>query len=126
MKVETGVIAAAGSGTRMLPLTLGYPKELMPIINQPAIQLIIDEYIEAGLKRIIIITGDNPDPLIRQYRTTALPASGKYKALNNLIDKISRDEIIFKPQSGPCGKWTPLIVVGPHIPADEGFIYAYG
>src|SRR5215475_12240650 len=43
MKVETGVIAAAGSGTRMLPVTLGYPKELLPIINKPAIQLIVDE-----------------------------------------------------------------------------------
>ena len=43
MKVETGVIAAAGSGTRMLPVTLGYPKELLPIINKPAIQLIAEE-----------------------------------------------------------------------------------
>jgi UTP--glucose-1-phosphate uridylyltransferase len=126
MKVQTGVIAAAGSGTRMLPLTLGYPKELMPIINQPAIQLIIDEYIEAGLKRIIIITGDNPDPLIRQYRTTALPPSGKYQPLDNFIARISRVEIIFEPQSGPYGNGTPLIVAGPHIPPDEGFIYAYG
>jgi UTP--glucose-1-phosphate uridylyltransferase len=62
MKVETGVIAAAGSGTRMLPVTLGYPKELLPIINKPAIQLIIEEFIESGLKRIIIITGENPGP----------------------------------------------------------------
>ena len=45
MKVTTGVIAAAGSGTRMLPVSLGYPKELLPVINQPAIQLIIDEYL---------------------------------------------------------------------------------
>ena len=126
MKVETGVIAAAGSGTRMLPLTLGYPKELMPIINQPAIQLIIDEYIEAGIKKIIIITGDNPDPLIRQYRTSALPPSGKYKPLDSFIEKTSSVEIIFEPQSGPYGNGTPLIVAGPHIPPDEGFIYAYG
>ena len=48
MKVETGVIAAAGSGTRMLPVTLGYPKELLPIINKPAIQLIIDEYVDSA------------------------------------------------------------------------------
>jgi UTP--glucose-1-phosphate uridylyltransferase len=126
MKVETGVIAAAGSGTRMLPLTLGYPKELMPIIDQPAIQLIIDEYIDAGLKKIIIITGDNPDPLIRQYTMTALPPSGRYKPLDNFIARISRVEIIFEPQSGPYGNGTPLIVAGRHIPVDEGFIYAYG
>jgi UTP--glucose-1-phosphate uridylyltransferase len=48
MRVETGVIAAAGSGTRMLPVTLGYPKELLPIINKPAIHLIIEEFIDSG------------------------------------------------------------------------------
>ncbi len=126
MKVETGVIAAAGSGTRMLPVTLGYPKELLPIINKPAIQLIIEEYIEAGLKRIIIITGENPGPLHRQYNTSDLPPRGKYKHLDDFVDQISRVEIIFEPQAGPYGNGTPLIVASPHIPSGEGFIYAYG
>ena len=67
MEVETGVIAAAGSGTRMLPVTLGYPKELLPIINKPAIHLIIEEFIDSGIKRIILITGENPEPLSRAH-----------------------------------------------------------
>src|SRR5215510_12992648 len=53
MNVETGVIAAAGSGTRMYPITLGYPKEMLPIINKPAIQLIVEEFIDSGLRRIV-------------------------------------------------------------------------
>jgi UTP--glucose-1-phosphate uridylyltransferase len=126
MKVETGVIAAAGSGTRMLPVTLGYPKELMPIINKPAIQLIIEEFIEAGLKKIIIITGENPGPLHRQYKTSDLPPRGKYKHLDEFVDQISRVQIVFEPQVGPYGNGTPLIVARPHIPSGEGFIYAYG
>jgi UTP--glucose-1-phosphate uridylyltransferase len=126
MKVETGVIAAAGSGTRMLPVTLGYPKELMPIINKPAIQLIIEEFIEAGLKKIIIITGENPGPLHRQYQTSDLPPRGKYKHLDEFVDQISRVQIVFEPQIGPYGNGTPLIVARPHIPSGEGFIYAYG
>ncbi len=126
MKVETGVIAAAGSGTRMLPVTLGYPKELLPIINKPAIQLIIEEFIEAGLKKIIIITGENPGPLHRQYKPSALPPRGKYKPLDEFIDKLSGVEILFEPQAGPYGNGTPLLVARPHIPAGEGFIYAYG
>jgi UTP--glucose-1-phosphate uridylyltransferase len=126
MKVETGVIAAAGSGTRMLPVTLGYPKELMPIINKPAIQLIIEEFIEAGLKKIIIITGENPGPLHRQYQTSDLPPRGKYKHLDEFVDQISRVQIVFEPQIGPYGNGIPLIVARPHIPSGEGFIYAYG
>jgi len=78
MKVETGVIAAAGSGTRMLPVTLGYPKELLPIINKPAIHLIIEEFIDSGLRKIIIITGDNPEPLKRTYDPSIAPSRGQF------------------------------------------------
>jgi len=126
MKVETGVIAAAGSGTRMLPVTLGYPKELLPIINKPAIQLIVEEFIEAGLKKIVIVTGENPDPLHRQYKHPSPPPRGKHKPLDEFVDKMSGVEILFEPQSGPYGNGTPLMVARPHIPAGEGFIYAYG
>lgn len=126
MKVETGVIAAAGSGTRMLPVTLGYPKELLPIINQPALQLIIDEYLAAGLKRIIIVTGENPAPLHRQYDLANTPAAGKYAALDDFVRRLTDIELIFEPQAGPYGNGTPLLVARQHIPADEGFIYAYG
>jgi UTP--glucose-1-phosphate uridylyltransferase len=126
MKVETGVIAAAGSGTRMLPVTLAYPKELLPIINKPAIHLIVEEYIDSGIKKIIIITGANPDPLHRQYDLSHLPPRGKYKPLDQFVDKLSGIEIVFEPQVGPYGNGTPLMVARPHIPEGEGFIYSYG
>jgi len=126
MKVETGVIAAAGSGTRMLPVTLAYPKELLAIVNKPAIHLIIEEFIDSGIKKIIIITGANPDPLLRQYDLKLLPPKGKYEGLDEFADKLSGIELIFQPQEGPYGNGTPLLVAAPHIPDGEGFIYAYG
>ncbi len=126
MKVETGVIAAAGSGTRMLPVTLGYPKELLPVINKPAIQLIIEEFVRAGLKRIVIVTGENPAPLLRQYGLEDLPPRGKYAALDEFVETLEGIEIVFEPQEGPYGNGTPLLVAEKHIPAGEGFIYAYG
>jgi UTP--glucose-1-phosphate uridylyltransferase len=126
MKVETGVIAAAGSGTRMLPVTLGYPKELLPIINKPAIHLIIEEFIDSGLRKIIIITGHNPEPLKRTYDASIAPSRGQFKMLDEFLDKLSNVEIIMKPQSGPYGNGTPLIVARDEIPEDQGFIYAYG
>jgi UTP--glucose-1-phosphate uridylyltransferase len=126
MKVETGVIAAAGSGTRMLPVTLGYPKELLPIINKPAIQLIVEEYVDSGIKKIIVVTGANPDPLHRQYDLSKLPARGKYAALDQFADKLSGIELVFEAQVGPYGNGTPLLVARNHIPEGEGFIYSYG
>ena len=126
MKVETGVIAAAGSGTRMLPITLGYPKELLPIINKPAIQLIIEEFIDSGLKRIIIVTGENSDPLRRKYEPTSPRERGVYKSLDEFIDRLAKVEIIIITQEGPYGNGTPLVVARPHLTEDEVFIYAYG
>jgi UTP--glucose-1-phosphate uridylyltransferase len=126
MKVETGVIAAAGSGTRMLPVTLGYPKELLPIINKPAIHLIVEEYIDSGIGKIVIVTGQNPDPLHRQYDLTNTPTRGKHKQLDGFVEKLDGIEIIFEPQEGPYGNGTPLLVARPHIPDGEGFIYSYG
>jgi UTP--glucose-1-phosphate uridylyltransferase len=126
MKVSTGVIAAAGSGTRMLPVTAGCPKELLPIINKPAIHLIVEEFIDSGLERIVIITGDNAGPLRRQYDISSLREPGRYKALDQFVNKLSGIELIFLEQSGPYGNGTPLLVAEPHLPQDEGFIYAYG
>lgn len=126
MKIETGIIAAAGSGTRMLPITLGYPKELLPIINKPAIQLIIEEFILSGINRIILITGENADPLRRKYQPSVIPPRGRYKALDDFFDMMSSINLIIEPQEGPYGNGTPLMVARKHIPAGEGFIYAYG
>jgi UTP--glucose-1-phosphate uridylyltransferase len=126
MKIETGVITAAGSGTRMLPMTMAYPKELLPIINRPAIQLIIDEYVESGIKKIIIVTGNNAEVLHRQYDVSQTPPRGKYQPLDEFIDKVAGIEIIFVPQEGPYGNGTPLLAASKHIPENEGFLYSFG
>ncbi len=126
MKIETGVIAAAGSGTRMLPVSLAYPKELLPIINKPALHLTIEEYVESGLKRIIIVTGANAQPLHRQYDFTELPEKGKYAALDEFVERLAGVEIIFVAQDGPYGNGTPLLVAASYISDEEGFIYSYG
>jgi UTP--glucose-1-phosphate uridylyltransferase len=126
MRVETGVIAAAGSGTRMFPIVLAYPKELLPIINKPAIQLIIEEFIDSGIRKIIIVTGENQAPLRRKYEPSNLPPRGKFKALDDFLDKMEGVELVFETQRGPYGNGTPLLVARNDIPAGEGFIYAYG
>lgn len=57
MKVKKAVIPAGGLGTRLLPSTKAIPKEMFPIIDKPAIQYIIEEAVEAGIRDIIIVTG---------------------------------------------------------------------
>jgi UTP--glucose-1-phosphate uridylyltransferase len=57
MKVRKAVIPAAGFGTRMLPATKAVPKEMLPILNKPCIQYIVEEAVNAGIEEILIITG---------------------------------------------------------------------
>ncbi len=57
MKVKKAVIPAAGFGTRFLPATKAVPKELLPIVDKPAIQYIMEEVVSAGLEEVILITG---------------------------------------------------------------------
>ena len=57
--IRTAVIPAAGLGTRFLPATKAQPKEMLPIVDKPAIQFIVEEAIASGIEEILIITGRN-------------------------------------------------------------------
>jgi len=59
MKIRKAVIPAAGMGTRFLPATKAQPKEMLPIVDKPTIQYVIEEAAEAGIEDILIITGRN-------------------------------------------------------------------
>ncbi len=56
-KVKKAIIPAAGLGTRFLPATKAMPKEMLPIVDKPTIQYIVEEAIESGIEDIIIVTG---------------------------------------------------------------------
>ena len=59
MKVRKAIIPAAGLGTRFLPATKAQPKEMLPIVDKPTIQYIVEEAIDSGIEDIIIVTGRN-------------------------------------------------------------------
>src|SRR3989344_1032448 len=56
-KVRKAVIPAAGSGTRILPATKAQPKEMLPIVDKPVIQCVVEEIVDAGIEQIILVTG---------------------------------------------------------------------
>ena len=56
-KVRKAVIPAAGFGTRFLPQTKAMPKEMLPIVDKPIVQYIVEELVDAGIQDIIIVTG---------------------------------------------------------------------
>ena len=62
-KIKKAIIAVAGSGTRLLPATKSMPKEMLPIVNKPIIQLVVEELAEAGIEDIIFVTRWDKKPL---------------------------------------------------------------
>ncbi len=62
-RVTKAVIPAAGLGTRFLPATKATPKEMLPVVDRPAIQYVVEEAVDAGLDDVLIITGRNKTSL---------------------------------------------------------------
>ena len=108
MLVHTAVIPAAGLGTRFLPATKAVPKELLPIIDTPALQLIIDEAVGAGIDHIVIVTNRNK-PAIEAYFEPSedvvakLRSTGRH-AMADHLESIGRDvRVSFVYQDAPLG-----------------------
>ena len=107
-RIRTAVIPAAGQGTRMLPATKAVPKELLPILEQPALQLVIDEAIGAGVDHIVIVTSASK-PAIEGYfvRTPEVEEALERQGRHALADRLRRygDDITvsFVHQDEPRG-----------------------
>ena len=66
-KVMKAVIPAAGLGTRFLPATKATPKEMLPVVDKPAIQYVVEEAVEAGLSNVLMVTGRNKNALENHF-----------------------------------------------------------
>lgn len=131
-KIRKAVIPAAGFGTRFLPQTKAMPKEMLPVVDKPIVQYIVEELVEAGIRDIIIVTGyhkrtiedhfDRPSmELIENLRM----GGEKKKHLLEQIEAISEmANFVYVRQKGPYGNGTPLLNVR-EIIGNEPFIYTF-
>lgn len=90
MNVRTAVIPAAGLGTRFLPVTKAVPKELLPIVDVPALQLVMDEAVAAGVNHIVIVSSV-AKPAIAAYTTPDADVVARVRASGrtDLADRLS-------------------------------------
>lgn len=128
--IRKAVIAAAGFGTRFLPQTKAMPKEMLPLIDKPIIQYIVEELVEAGVQDIIIVTGyhkrsieDHFDHLSADLRAN-LKQGGKYELLEQTKKISDLANFVYIRQKGPYGNATPIMNAA-HLLGDEPFIYAF-
>lgn len=112
-KVRKAVIAAAGFGTRFLPATKAMPKEMLPLVDKPVIQYVVEDAIAAGIEDIIIVTGwqkrsiedhfDYPFELEKR-----LEEAGKHDQVDEVRKIAEMANFIYVRQKGPMGNATPM------------------
>lgn len=128
--IRKAVIAAAGFGTRFLPQTKAMPKEMLPLIDKPIIQYVVEELVEAGISDIIIVTGyskrsiEDHFDLPNQDLVNNLLSGGDAKKplLEEVRDIADMANFIYVRQKGPYGLATPIMSAA-HLIGDEPFIF---
>jgi UTP--glucose-1-phosphate uridylyltransferase len=129
-KIRKAVIPAAGFGTRFLPQTKAMPKEMLPIVDKPVIQYVVEELVESGIRDIVIVTGwhkrsiedhfDYPYELIK-----LLEQQNKPQLLEEVKRTAELANFIYIRQKGPYGNGTPVLCAK-NVIGDEPFVVIWG
>ena len=131
-KVTKAVIAAAGFGTRFLPQTKAMPKEMLPLIDKPIIQYVVEELVEAGIRDIIIVGSSNKRSIEDHFDMPSedllnnLRAGGPKKKhyIEELEALAGLANFIYLRQKGPYGNASPIMDAA-HLIGDEPFVYTF-
>ena len=132
--VRTAVIAAAGFGTRFLPVTKAVPKEMIPILDMPAVHYLVEECAASGVDKIIIVGRGQRSAIIADYFDAApdveqsLKAQGK-EAMLERVRKVSRMADIVVTRQGadvPYGNGSPAVQAAPFLAPNEPYVYMFG
>src|SRR6266568_131433 len=130
MRVKKAVIPAAGLGTRFLPATKSQPKEMLPIVDKPAIQYVVEQAVHAGLEDILIITGRGKrtieDHFDRSFELEwRLEQAGKHDELKEVRAVTEMATVHYIRQKDPRGLGAAVSLAEDHV-AGEPFVVMLG
>lgn len=130
-KITKVVIPAAGFGTRFLPQTKAMPKEMLPVVDKPVIQYVVEEAVHSGVENIIIVTGANKRAIEDHFDVPNedlvknLMSGNKEHVLKEIRKLSEMANFIYVRQKGPYGNGTPVLAAEPII-EDEPFAVLWG
>ncbi|MEU7279205.1 UTP--glucose-1-phosphate uridylyltransferase GalU [Streptomyces sp. NPDC045431] len=129
-RISKAVIPAAGLGTRFLPATKATPKEMLPVVDKPAIQYVVEEAVGAGLCDVLMITGRNKRPLEdhfdRNYELEeALVKKGDQERLGKVRESNDLATMHYVRQGDPRGLGHAVLCAAPHV-GDQPFAVLLG
>ncbi len=119
-KITKAVIPAAGLGTRFLPATKAQPKEMLPVVDKPAIQYVVEEAVAAGLTDVLIVNGRNKNSIEDHFDRVpsleaALEAKGDQKRLASVIESAQLGQVHYVRQGEPLGLGHAVLCARAHV-----------
>jgi UTP--glucose-1-phosphate uridylyltransferase len=129
-RITKAVVPAAGLGTRFLPATKATPKEMLPVVDKPAIQYVVEEAVTAGLGDVLMVTGRNKRPLEdhfdRNYELEeVLRAKGDATKLTRVQESSDLATMHYVRQGDPRGLGHAVLCAAPHV-GDQPFAVLLG
>lgn len=129
-RVRKGVIIVAGLGTRFLPATKAMPKEMLPVLDKPVVQYIVEEMVASGITEIMFVTSSQKraieDHFDRDHDLEHfLTQKGKIDRLQPLIELTSKVRFFYTRQSQPLGNGHALLAAKEFL-GDESFAFSDG
>jgi UTP--glucose-1-phosphate uridylyltransferase len=131
MKIRKAIIPVAGMGTRFLPATKAQPKEMLPVVDKPVIQYIVEEAVAAGIEEIIFVTAIGKQALENHFDRNfeleyRLEQKGKLKELEAIREVGKLAKFAFVRQQKPMGDGHALLAASPFVGADEAVAVLFG
>lgn len=129
-KIRKAIVAVAGAGTRLLPATKSMPKEMLPIVDKPIIQLVVEELSEAGITDIILVTKWDKKPLEDHFDYNLsliedLRKAGKAEKMKEVEAIASLANFIYIRQKPQYGNGVPVLSAA-NLVKDEPFVFCFG
>ncbi|MDR6906903.1 UTP--glucose-1-phosphate uridylyltransferase [Agromyces sp. 3263] len=129
-RITKAVIPAAGLGTRFLPATKAMPKEMLPVVDKPAIQYVVEEAVAAGLDDVLMIIGRNKNALANHFDRVAelehtLEEKGDGAKLSKVQESSDLADVHFVRQGDPKGLGHAVLRARKHV-GDESFAVLLG
>ena len=133
MKITKAVIAVAGYGTRFIPATKAQPKEMLPIVDKPVVQYLVEEAVASGITDIILVTRSGNQALEDHFDTSRelelhLEAQQKWRELEEVrrIPEMANFIYVRQSKNLPYGNGTPLLCARSLIHPGEAVVYMFG
>jgi UTP--glucose-1-phosphate uridylyltransferase len=133
MKISKAIIAVAGYGTRFIPATKVQPKEMLPIVDKPVVQYLVEEAVASGITDIILVTRSGNQALEDHFDSSRelemhLEAQKKWAELEKVrrIPNLANFIYVRQGNDMPYGNGTPLLCARSLISTDEAFVYMFG